>query len=115
MLENSARTELSELGEFGLIEHLTKFIKLEQPTTVRGAGDDAAVMRYDNGLTVVSTDLLLEGVHFDLTYAPLKHLGYKAITVNLSDICAIRSAVPSRWPTKRSVSSATGTACGSIS
>jgi len=91
MLENSGRTELTALGEFGLINHLTEHVEIYNPdSSLKGIGDDAAVIRYDNSKsTLVSTDMLVEGVHFDLTYAPLKHLGYKAITVNLSDICAM--------------------------
>ncbi len=91
MLENSGRTELTSLGEFGLINHLTEHVEIYNPeSSVKGIGDDAAVIKYDNTKsTLVSTDMLVEGVHFDLTYAPLKHLGYKAITVNLSDICAM--------------------------
>ena len=84
-----ARTEIASLGEFGLIDHLTRNFKIEHPSTVKAVGDDAAVI--DNGefLTLVSTDLLVEGIHFDLAYMPLKHLGYKAIVVNLSDIYAM--------------------------
>jgi len=91
MLENSGRTELTSLGEFGLINHLTEHVEIYNPdSSLKGIGDDAAVIKYDNNKsTLVSTDMLVEGVHFDLTYAPLKHLGYKAITVNLSDICAM--------------------------
>lgn len=91
MLENSGRTELTSLGEFGLINHLTEHVEIYNPdSSLKGIGDDAAIIKYDNGKsTLVSTDMLVEGVHFDLTYAPLKHLGYKAITVNLSDICAM--------------------------
>jgi len=90
MLENSSRTDISSVGEFGLIDLLTSPIQLQHPSTLKGVGDDAAVLRYENGkVTLVSTDLLLEGVHFDLSYFPLKHLGYKAITVNLSDIYAM--------------------------
>lgn len=83
------RTEISELGEFGLIRHLTKDIKLTQPTTVKGVGDDAAIIDNKEKQTLVSTDLLLEGIHFDLIYTPLKHLGYKAAVVNFSDIYAM--------------------------
>ncbi len=83
------RTEISTLGEFGLIEHLTKDIKITQPTTVKGVGDDAAVIDNKDSHTLVSTDLLLEGIHFDLVYTPLKHLGYKAAVVNFSDIYAM--------------------------
>ncbi|NNC94594.1 MAG: thiamine-phosphate kinase [Chitinophagales bacterium] len=83
------RTELSDLGEFKLIEKLTSKFKTYHPSTVRGVGDDAAVIKNRSGLTVVTTDLLLEGVHFDLSYFPLKHLGYKSVMVNLSDVCAM--------------------------
>ena len=93
MLENTGRTELSNLGEFGLIKHLTQFILIKNESTVKGIGDDAAVINYKNKQTVISTDMLVEGVHFDLAYVPLKHLGYKAVTVNLSDIYAM-NAIP---------------------
>lgn len=83
------RTELSELGEFGLIDHLTRDSVPVHASTIRGVGDDAAVIHYGDRLTLVSTDLLVEGVHFDLTYTPLKHLGYKAVAVNISDIAAM--------------------------
>ncbi|MBK9285967.1 MAG: thiamine-phosphate kinase [Sphingobacteriaceae bacterium] len=89
--ENTNRTELSQLGEFGLIEHLTKNIKLHHASTVKGVGDDAAVIDHNGFQTIVTTDLLTEGVHFDLTYVPLKHLGYKAIVVNLSDVYAMNA------------------------
>ena len=92
MLENTTRTELDSLGEFGLIKHLTEFVEIYNPSSLKGIGDDAAVIKYANDMqTVVSTDMLVEGVHFDLTYMPMKHLGYKAITVNLSDICAMNA------------------------
>lgn len=91
MLENSTRTELSSLGEFGLIQLLTSHIKIHHASTQKGVGDDAAVLDFAGKKTVVSTDLLLEGVHFDLSYFPLKHLGYKAIMVNLSDIYAMNA------------------------
>ncbi|MCQ2348002.1 MAG: thiamine-phosphate kinase [Paludibacteraceae bacterium] len=84
-----ARTEIATLGEFGLIKHLTDKITLQQPTTKKGVGDDAAVMAYGTKRTLVTTDLLLEGIHFNLEYVPLKHLGYKAVAVNLSDIYAM--------------------------
>lgn len=84
-----AQTEINTLGEFGLIRHLTEQITPQQPTTVKGVGDDAAVMNYGSKRTLVTTDLLLEGVHFNLEYVPLKHLGYKAVVVNLSDIYAM--------------------------
>lgn len=83
------RTEIATLGEFGLIEHLTNDIQLTQKTTVKGIGDDAAVIDNANKKTLVTTDILLEGIHFDLTYVPLKHLGYKAAVVNFSDIYAM--------------------------
>ncbi|MEO8793832.1 MAG: thiamine-phosphate kinase [Daejeonella sp.] len=89
MFENKGRTEIEQLGEFGLIDHLTKNIKITQKSTVKGIGDDAAVLNFANKKTLVSTDLLLEGIHFDLAYTPLKHLGYKAVQVNLSDIYAM--------------------------
>ncbi len=85
----STRTEISSLGEFGLIEHLTRDNETLNAGTLLSVGDDAAVIDHFGKQTVVSTDLLLEGVHFDLTYTPLKHLGYKAVAVNLSDICAM--------------------------
>ena len=87
------RTEIGKLGEFGLIDHLTRSIQLKNKSTVKGVGDDAAVIDNDNFLTVVSTDMLIEGIHFDLMYTPLKHLGYKSIVVNLSDIYAM-NAIP---------------------
>jgi thiamine-monophosphate kinase len=89
MFENKGHTELSQLGEFGLIDHLTKDIKLKNESSIKGVGDDAAVLDFDSKKTLISTDLLLEGIHFDLSYTPLKHLGYKAIQVNLSDIYAM--------------------------
>lgn len=84
-----ADTEISTLGEFGLIENLTKGVELKNPSSVKGVGDDAAVLHYGDKETLVTTDLLLEGIHFDLTYVPLKHLGYKAAVVNFSDIYAM--------------------------
>lgn len=93
--KNQQRTKLSDLGEFGLIDHLTKNFKLNQPSTLKGIGDDAAVLKFDNKKIVVSTDLLVEGVHFDLSYMPLKHLGYKSVMVNLSDVYAM-NAVPTQ-------------------
>jgi thiamine-monophosphate kinase len=89
------RTELKEFGEFGLIDHLTKNIKLKKASSIKGVGDDAAVIDNGNKLCVLSTDLLVEGVHFDLTYTPLKHLGYKAVVINVSDIVAM-NAVPNQ-------------------
>ncbi|MBQ4819827.1 thiamine-phosphate kinase [Aquimarina sp. MMG016] len=105
--KNTSRTQLSELGEFGLIDHLTKNFKITQNSTILGIGDDAAVLDFKDKKCVVSTDLLVEGVHFDLTYVPLKHLGYKAVMVNLSDIYAMNAtatqitvsiAVSNRFP-----------------
>jgi thiamine-monophosphate kinase len=90
MIENLPhRTELSELGEFGLIKYLTNSIQLKNPSSIKGVGDDAAVLNYGEKQTLVTTDLLIEGVHFDLTYVPLKHLGYKTAVVNFSDIVAM--------------------------
>ena len=92
MFENrDGRTELKDLGEFGLIKHLTQFVQLKNESSLKGIGDDAAVIHYQGKETVVSTDMLVEGVHFDLSYMPLKHLGYKAVTVNLSDIYAMNA------------------------
>jgi len=85
------RTEIADLGEFGLIDHLTKNIEIQNASTVLGVGDDAAVIDHFGKQTVISTDLLLEGVHFDLMYTPLKHLGYKSVVVNLSDIYAMNA------------------------
>ena len=91
----SDRTEISTLGEFGLIEHLTKNIELQNASSILGVGDDAAVIDHFGKQTVITTDLLVEGVHFDLIYTPLKHLGYKAVVVNISDIYAM-NAVPTQ-------------------
>jgi len=91
MLENTGRTELSSLGEFGLIKHLTQFIEIKNESTIKGIGDDAAVIDYKNKQTVITTDMLVEGVHFDLAYMPLKHLGFKSVSVNLSDIYAMNA------------------------
>jgi thiamine-monophosphate kinase len=91
MLEdkNTQKTSLAELGEFGLINHITKYFKVENSSTVKAIGDDAAVLDASEKQTLVTTDLLIEGVHFDLSYMPLKHLGYKAVIVNLSDVYAM--------------------------
>jgi thiamine-monophosphate kinase len=86
---NTKRTELSELGEFGLIKHLTQEIKINNNSTLKGVGDDAAVISHEGGEILVSTDLLIEGIHFDLSYCPLRHLGYKAAVINFSDIAAM--------------------------
>jgi len=82
-------TEISELGEFGLIDRLTEGLDIKNPTTLRGVGDDCAVLEYKDSEVLVSTDLLVEGIHFDLTYVPLKHLGYKSAVVNFSDVYAM--------------------------
>ena len=101
------RTSIAQLGEFGLIEHLTKNFTINHPSTLKGIGDDAAVLDFGTKKVVVSTDLLIEGVHFDLAYMPLKHLGYKSVVVNVSDICAMNAkatqitvsiAVSNRFP-----------------
>ena len=89
--DNTSRTELSDLGEFGLIKHLTQHIELNQSSTIKGVGDDAAVINNENLQTLVTTDMLIESVHFDLSYVPLKHLGYKSVIVNLSDIYAMNA------------------------
>lgn len=105
--KNPKRTPLSALGEFKLIDHLTEHFKISHKSTVKGIGDDAAVLSYGEKQIVVSTDLLVEGVHFDLSYVPLKHLGYKAVMVNLSDVYAMNAkatqitvsiAVSNRFP-----------------
>jgi len=109
MLENKNQelTSLEKLGEFGLIDHLTKDFSIQNESTEIGIGDDAAVLDFKDKKTVLSTDLLIEGVHFDLSYVPLKHLGYKAAIVNLSDIYAMNAtatqitvsiAVSNRFP-----------------
>lgn len=88
---SESRTEISSLGEFGLIEHLTRNIEIKNASSVLGVGDDAAVIDHFGKQTVITTDLLIEGVHFDLMYTPLKHLGYKSVVVNLSDIYAMNA------------------------
>lgn len=109
MLEdkNPAKTDLSELGEFGLIDHLTKDFPIRNSSTIKGVGDDAAVLDFKDLRTLVATDFLIEGVHFNLSYMPLKHLGYKAVMINLSDIYAMNAiatqitvsiAVSNRFP-----------------
>jgi thiamine-monophosphate kinase len=87
--EKNKNTQISDLGEFGLIDYLTRNIQISNESTVRGIGDDAAILDYKDKKTVVSSDLLLEGIHFDMMYSPLKHLGYKAVVVNISDILAM--------------------------
>lgn len=88
-MQEKQRTEIATLGEFGLIRHLTEHIELKNESTRYGVGDDAAVLSYPNSEVLITTDLLMEGVHFDLTYVPLKHLGYKSAMVNISDIYAM--------------------------
>ena len=89
--DTTKKTDVNELGEFGLIDHLTKDFVNKRKSTVKGVGDDAAVLNSGDNLTVVSTDMLVEGIHFDLAYTPLKHLGYKSVVVNISDICAMNA------------------------
>lgn len=105
--KNPSLTPLDELGEFGLIEHLTQNFKPENKSTIKGIGDDAAVIDYESKQSVISTDMLIEGIHFNLAYVPLKHLGYKSVVINLSDIYAMNSkpeqivvsiAVSNRFP-----------------
>ena len=109
MLEdkNTQKTSLAELGEFGLIQHITKYFAITNASTLKGVGDDAAVLDTSDKQTLLTTDLLIEGIHFDLSYMPLKHLGYKAVMVNLSDIYAMNGiaeqitvslAVSNRFP-----------------
>ncbi len=93
MSKEKEQTNISELGEFGLIERITKEIKIKNSSTLKGVGDDAAILDYRDKQIIVSSDLLTEGVHFNLMYAPLKHLGYKSVIVNLSDIYAM-NAIP---------------------
>ncbi|HEY3429401.1 MAG TPA: thiamine-phosphate kinase, partial [Cyclobacteriaceae bacterium] len=87
MSEN--RSEISQLGEFGLIDRISKKISLQNPGSVKGIGDDAAVLDAGDHYTIISTDLLAESVHFDLAYTPIQHLGYKAVSVNVSDMAAM--------------------------
>lgn len=105
--KNEQRTQLSDLGEFGLIDHLTKHFDVKHNSTIKSIGDDAAVLEPKNKRIVLTTDMLVEGVHFDLSYVPLKHLGYKAVVVNLSDVYAMNAeatqvtvsiAVSNRFP-----------------
>ena len=88
-MQETNRTEISTIGEFGLIKRLTEHIQLQNPESKYGVGDDAAVLEFGEQQTLVTTDLLMEGVHFDLVYTPLKHLGYKSAIVNFSDIYAM--------------------------
>ena len=105
--KNPQRTALEQLGEFGLIDHLTKNFDIKHESTIKGIGDDAAVLDHGSKQIVVTTDMLIENVHFDLSYVPLKHLGYKAVIVNLSDVYAMNAkatqitvsiAVSNRFP-----------------
>lgn len=89
LFENTNHAELSEIGEFGLIDLINKSFEIKHKQTNKGIGDDAAVIDFEDKKTLIATDILAEGVHFHLSYSPLKHLGYKAVTVNLSDICAM--------------------------
>ena len=89
------RTEVADLGEFGLIQHLTKNIELQNASSIVGVGDDAAVIDHFGKQTVITTDMLIEGVHFDLVYTPMKHLGYKSVVINLSDLYAM-NAIPTQ-------------------
>ncbi len=109
MLEDKKqdRTSLEELGEFGLIDHLTQYFSIYHPSTLKAVGDDAAVLDFKDKKIVITTDLLIEGVHFDLSYMPMKHLGYKAVVANLSDVYAMNAkatqlmvsiAVSNRFP-----------------
>ncbi len=91
MSNKKEQTSISELGEFGLIDRITKAIKIKNPSTIKGVGDDAAILDFKNKQVVVSSDLLTEGIHFNLMYVPLKHLGYKAVIVNLSDVYAMNA------------------------
>ena len=93
MNQERKQTLISELGEFGLIDRLTQHIRLKNKSTLTGVGDDAAVLKFGDKSVVLSTDMLTEGVHFNLMYVPLKHLGYKAVIVNLSDICAMNAQI----------------------
>ncbi|MBI4647336.1 MAG: thiamine-phosphate kinase [Bacteroidia bacterium] len=90
-MQNPSGTSLSELGEFGLIKRLTQNIVLKNSGTIKGVGDDAAVLKFGEKYCIVTTDMLIEGVHFDLSYVPLKHLGYKSVVVNLSDVYAMNA------------------------
>jgi thiamine-monophosphate kinase len=105
MTENKSKaTPVSDLGEFGLIERLTDKIKLRNPSTLKGVGDDAAVLDFKDKEIVVTTDLLTEGIHFNLMYMPIKHLGYKAVVVNLSDVAAM-NATPRQITVSLAISS----------
>jgi thiamine-monophosphate kinase len=105
--KSQSKTDLAELGEFGLIKHLTEHFKIAHESTLKGVGDDAAVLDFGDKKALITTDLLVEGIHFNMTYMPLKHLGYKAVMVNLSDVYAMNGvasqitvsiAVSNRFP-----------------
>jgi thiamine-monophosphate kinase len=102
--DRSKNIELAELGEFGLIKRVTSQIKIKNESTLKGVGDDCAVLNYPDRKILVTTDLLTEGVHFNLVYVPLKHLGYKAVSVNISDICAM-NAIPRQITVSLAISS----------
>lgn len=105
MAENKSKvTPISQLGEFGLIDRLTNKIKLTNSSTIKGVGDDCAVLKFENKLLVVTTDLLTEGIHFNLMYVPIKHLGYKSVVVNLSDVAAM-NAIPRQITVSLAISS----------
>jgi thiamine-monophosphate kinase len=104
MEDKKTYTQLSEIGEFGLIARLTEKIQLKNSSTLKGVGDDAAVLSYPDKKIVVTTDLLTEGIHFNLMYCPLKHLGYKAVVVNLSDVYAM-NAIPKQITVSIAISS----------
>ena len=92
-MSEDKRTEIGEIGEFGLIDRLADNIKLTQGSTIKGVGDDAAIIKFDESkITLLSSDMLIEGIHFDLSYMPLQHLGYKAVTANVSDIAAMNGS-----------------------
>jgi thiamine-monophosphate kinase len=105
MAENKSKvTPISQLGEFGLIDRLTNKIKLTNSSTIKGVGDDCAVLKFENKLLVVTTDLLTEGIHFNLMYVPIRHLGYKSVMVNLSDVVAM-NAIPRQITVSLAISS----------
>ncbi len=97
-------TDVNEYGEFGLIDHLTKSFGSTNPSTLKGIGDDAAIIKNAKDYTAISTDMLMEGIHFDIRYSPLKHLGYKSVVVNLSDIYAM-NVIPSQITVSMAISS----------
>ena len=105
-MENKEKklTKISELGEFGLIDHITKNTKINHKNTLKGIGDDAAVIDYGDICSVITTDLLVEGIHFNLMYTPLRHLGYKSVVVNLSDVYAM-NAIPKQITVSIAISS----------